>query len=228
MALKVFTDNLSCIVTHFVQTKYSGMMLRTSQNQRSCGITSRCLCRTMDQRLCCSRTMPVFMLPERCRMNFRSETSTPCPVLVSSLSRLAYDNALLAGSPHVLLVRIQRVVNCSVRLIGTASKSSQITHLIYGLHWRPISSRSQYKIAFICFHVVSGTAHPYLSELLHFYFPSHSLRSSSDIPCSNDGQEDPEEESLSIYRTCQLEHYFFVCSFSSKSKLKTHAFSYAY
>ena len=69
MALKVFTDNLSCIVTHFVQTKYSGMMLRTSQNQRSCGITSRCLCRTMDQRLCCSRTMPVFMLPERCRMN---------------------------------------------------------------------------------------------------------------------------------------------------------------
>ena len=88
MALKVFTDNLSCIVTHFVQTKYSGMMLRTSQNQRSCGITSRCLCRTMDQRLCCSRTMPVFMLPERCRMNFRSETSTPFPVLVSSLSRL--------------------------------------------------------------------------------------------------------------------------------------------
>lgn len=202
MALKVFTDNLSCIVTHFVQTKYSGMMLRTSQNQRSCGITSRCLCRTMDQRLCCSRTMPVFMLPERCRMNFRSETSTPCPVLVSSLSRLDYDNALLAGSPHVLLVRIQRVVNCSVRLIGTSSKSAQITHLIYGLHWRPISSRSQYKIAFICFHVVSGTAHPYLS--------------------------DPEEESLSIYRTCQLEHYFFVCSFSSKSKLKTHAFSYAY
>ena len=39
--------------------------------------------------------------------------------LVSSLvlSRLDYCNALLAGSPQVLLDKIQRVINCSARLI---------------------------------------------------------------------------------------------------------------
>ena len=39
--------------------------------------------------------------------------------LVSSLvlSRLDYCNALLAGSPQVLLDKIQRVINCSIRLI---------------------------------------------------------------------------------------------------------------
>ena len=42
--------------------------------------------------------------------------------LVSSLvlSRLDYCNALLAGCPQVLLVKIQRVINCSARLIYKA------------------------------------------------------------------------------------------------------------
>ena len=43
-----------------------------------------------------------------------------------------------------------------------------------------LSTRIQYKIALICFHVVSGTTPPYLSELLHLYSPSRSLRSDSD------------------------------------------------
>ena len=58
--------------------------------------------------------------------------------------------------------------------------SAHITHLHYDLHWLPISSRIQYKIALICFHIVSGTAPPYFSELLHLYSPSRSLRSASD------------------------------------------------
>ena len=39
--------------------------------------------------------------------------------LVSSvvLSRLNYCKAFLAGSPQVLFYRIQRVINCSIRLI---------------------------------------------------------------------------------------------------------------
>ena len=94
--------------------------------------------------------------------------------LVSSLvlSRLEYCNALLAGSPHVLLDKIQRVTNCSARLIFKVPKSAHISPFLYDLHWLPISSRIQYKIALICFHIVSGTAPPYLSELLHLYSPS--------------------------------------------------------
>ena len=106
--------------------------------------------------------------------------------LVSSpvLSKLDYCNALLAGSPRVLLDTFQRVINCSARLICKAPKSVHITPLLYHLHWLPISSRIQYKIALIGFHVVSGTAPPYLSKLLRLYSPSRYLLSVLDIPYS--------------------------------------------
>ena len=68
------------------------------------------------------------------------------------------------------------LINCSARLICKASKSAHITPLLFDLHWLPISSRIQYKIALTCFHVISGTAPQYLSELLHLYSPSRSLR----------------------------------------------------
>ena len=100
------------------------------------------------------------------------------------LSRLDYCNALLAGSPQVLLDKIQRVINCSARLIFKVPKSAHITPLLHNLHWLPISCQIQYKIALICFHIVSGTAPPYLSELLHLYSPSRSHHSASDFPCS--------------------------------------------
>ena len=102
--------------------------------------------------------------------------------VVSSLvlSRLGNCNTVLAGSPRVLLDKIQRVINCSSRLIFKTPKSAYITPLSYDLHWLPISSRIQYKIALICFQIASGTAPPYLSELLHLYSLSRSLRSASE------------------------------------------------
>ena len=83
-------------------------------------------------------------------------------MLVSSLvlSRLDYRNALLAGSPRVLLDKIQRVINCSARLIFKVPKSVHISPFLYDLHWLTVSSRIQYKIALICFQTVSGTAPP--------------------------------------------------------------------
>ena len=86
--------------------------------------------------------------------------------LVSSLVllRLDYCNALLAGCPQVLLDKMQRVIICSARRIYKASKPPHTTPLLFILHWLPISSRIQYKIALSCFHIISGTAPPYLSE----------------------------------------------------------------
>ena len=46
-------------------------------------------------------------------------------------------------------------------------------------HRLPINSRIQYRIALTRFNIVSGTAPPYLSELLRLYSPSRSLRSAS-------------------------------------------------
>ena len=130
--------------------------------------------------------------------------------LVSSLllSRLDYCNALLAGCPQVLFDKTQRVINCSARLIYKASKSAHITPLLFGLHWLPNSSRIQYKIALTRFHISSGTAPPYLSDLLHLFSPSRPLRSASDtriFRVPGGVQEDSWGEILSVYRTCHLE-----------------------
>ena len=48
------------------------------------------------------------------------------------------------------------------------------------LHWLPISERIKYKFACICFNAINGAGPAYLSELLHVYTPSRTLRSSSD------------------------------------------------
>ena len=48
------------------------------------------------------------------------------------------------------------------------------------LHWLPISEHIKYKVACMCFSAISGSGPAYLSELLHVYTPSRTLRSSSD------------------------------------------------
>ena len=153
------------------------------------------------------------------------------------LSRLDYCNALLAGCPQVLLDKIQRVTNCSARLIYKDSKSAHITPLLFDLHWLSISSRIQYKIALTCFHIVSDTA-PYLSELLHLYSPSPSpsLRSTSDarmfrVPrvCRRTlGERSFQYNGPVIWNSppFSVRHATSLSSF--KPKLKTHLFSSAY
>ena len=82
---------------------------------------------------------------------------------------------------------LNRQINCqknySLQLLifyHLVPKSAHITPFLYDLHWLPISSWIQYKIAFICFHIVSCTAPAYLPKLLHLYSPSCSLRSAAD------------------------------------------------
>ena len=72
------------------------------------------------------------------------------------------------------------LINCSACLNFKAPKFAHIPPLLYSLHWLPVSSRIQYKIALICFHIVSGIASLYRPHLLHFYSPSRSFPSASD------------------------------------------------
>ena len=141
---------------------------------------------------------------------------------VSSLvpSSLDYCNALLAGCPQVLLDKIQRVINCSTRISYEASKPAHITPLLFELHWLPISSRIQYK------------APPYLSELLHLYSPSRSLRSASDtrifrVPrvCSRSlGKRSFQYIGPVIWNSFSFSVRHATPLSSFKSKLKTHLF----
>ena len=135
-----------------------------------------------------------------------------------------------------LPVVFQRVIKCSARLIFKVPKSAHVTPFLYDLHWLPISSRIQYKIALICFHTVSGTAPPYLTELLHLYSPSRSLRSAADtriFRVPRMGRRTLGERSFQcigsvIWNSLPLSVRHSSSLSSFKSKLKTHLFSSAY
>ena len=102
--------------------------------------------------------------------------------LVTSLvlSRLDYCNALLSGIPQQLIDKLQKVQNCSARLIFKTSKCTHVSPLLAKLHWLPIAQRIDYKISSLCYDVVLDTALLYLSDLLCLYVPSRSLHSSAD------------------------------------------------
>ena len=63
--------------------------------------------------------------------------------LVTSLvlSRLDYCNSLLSGIPQQLIDKLQKVQNCSARLILKTSKCTHVSPLLAKLHWLPIAQR---------------------------------------------------------------------------------------
>ena len=91
-----------------------------------------------------------------------------------------YYSVLLAGIPQNLLDKIQKVMKCAACLVFRASKRDLISPLLSDLHWLSVDQRIQYKISTLCFNVISGSAPPYLSDLLLLYIPSRTLRSSVD------------------------------------------------
>ena len=165
-------------------------------------------------------------------------TNEATKTLVTSLilSRLDYCNSLLAGIPQKHIDRLQRVMNCAARLITRSSKREHVTPLLVELHWLPIARRIEYKIATVCFNVISNTAPTYLSELFHLYVPSRALRSASDtrvfrIP--NTRKKSQGQRSLSYMGPVtwnslpfSVRHADTLSSF--KSQLKTHLFSISY
>ena len=71
-------------------------------------------------------------------------------------------------------------MNSSARLIYKLPRNHHVTPLLSDLHWLSVENRIRYKVACLSFAVVSGSAPPYLSDLLHVYTPSSQLRSSAD------------------------------------------------
>ena len=59
-------------------------------------------------------------------------------------------------------------------------KSDHIIHHITSLHWLPIDTQTQYKLAPLYYSCLKSTAPGYLSELLQVYKPACQLHSSSD------------------------------------------------
>ena len=94
------------------------------------------------------------------------------------LTRLDYCNSLLAGLPDNKLNKLQRTQNHAARIVLRKPRHVSATPLLKTLHWLPVKARIQYKIACLCFQCLChNTMPPYLSDLLHPYQPSRTLRS---------------------------------------------------
>ena len=63
------------------------------------------------------------------------------------LSILDYCNSLLSGMPQQHIEKLQKVQNCSARLIFKTSKRSHASPLLTKLHWLPIAQRIEYKVS---------------------------------------------------------------------------------
>ena len=84
------------------------------------------------------------------------------------------------GTPNSVIQRFQKIQNFAARLVLLAPRHHHSTPLLEKLHWLPISERIKYKVACMCISALNGSDPAYLSELLHVYTPSRTLRSSSD------------------------------------------------
>ena len=99
---------------------------------------------------------------------------------ISSHGLTTSCNCLLMGTPDSVIQPLQNILNFAARLVLLKPRHHHSTPLLEKLHWLPISERIKYKVACMCFSAINGSGPAYLSEMLHVYSPSRTLRSSSE------------------------------------------------
>ena len=165
-------------------------------------------------------------------------TTDATKTLITSLviSRLDYCNSLLVGIPQHLLDKLQRIMNCAARVIFRLSRRDHITPFLTQLHWLPLNARIEYKVATMVFHVVDNTAPSYLSELVHLYAPSRTLRSSADsrifripkVRLRSQGQRSFAYAGPVIWNSLPYNVRHATSEVAFKTQLKTYLFSKSY
>ena len=166
---------------------------------------------------------------------FVSESSLKTLATSFVLSRLDYCNALFKNMNNYQFDKLQRLQNFAAKVVLGKSLYDHITPCLIELHWLPVKFRIDYKIAVLTFKCLNGLAPQYLSDLIHVYVPSRSLRSAS---------QNLLETKLTKFKTLGDKSFSFTapCIWNSlpfelrseksidtfKKKLKTHYFKEAY
>ena len=129
--------------------------------------------------VCCSAFAELRRIANIRRYLTYEATKTLVTALV--ISKIDYCNSLYYNIPNTLLLKLKKVQNSAARIIFQLKKRDHISPLLQKLHWLPINSRIQFKIATLCFKSFTDPRFPkYLSELLTTYKPTRNLRSLKD------------------------------------------------
>ena len=112
--------------------------------------------------------------------HFLDKNTTKILMQALVLSKIAYCNNLLLGTPKYNLDKLQHMQNIACRIIHTTGKYDSITPLtplLMDLHWLKVKERRQYKVAVMVHTCMYGDAPEYLKCLV-IRTHNHSLRSS--------------------------------------------------
>ena len=150
-------------------------------------------------------------------------------------SRIDYCNSLLIGISDASVGQLQRIQNCTARLITNTRKYDHIRPVLRRLHWLPVKQRIIFKILLLTFKAVHGLAPSYICELVEIKQPTRELRSSSQclLKIPKTRLKTYGDASFSVYGPTQWnnlpEHIRSSTTVSKfKTLLKTYLFNTAY
>jgi len=112
---------------------------------------------------------------------YLDRASTESLVHAFVTSRLDCCNSILYGLPSNQIAKLQRIQNTAARLVTLTNKRAHIKHVLYNLHWLPVTERIKYKILTLTYKSLHGSAPAYISNLLSVNKPTRSLRSNTAI-----------------------------------------------
>ena len=95
------------------------------------------------------------------------------------LSKLDYCNSLLVGTPEFHLSHLQCVQNMACRVVCNLGKFDHVSPSMYSLHWLKVQERITFKIAYMVYCCIKGSAPDYLADLLPSTTHNRSLRFST-------------------------------------------------
>ena len=98
--------------------------------------------------------------------NFLMTEACHTAVLAMVISHLDYANAIMVGLSEKHIGKLERVQNVAEKVMLKRGKYTSSKASLQSLHWLPIRSRINFKIAVLVYKCLQGEAPEYLQNLL--------------------------------------------------------------
>ena len=98
--------------------------------------------------------------------NFLTTEACHTAVLTMVISHLDYVNAIMVGLPEKHIGKLQRVQNMAAKVVLKRSKYTSSKASVWSLHWLPVRSRIDFKIAVLVYKSLHGKALEYYRTFL--------------------------------------------------------------